>query len=98
MCMNYDHNKKFGLLKFHSGYGKFYFNSPKGYNRKIINAQTVCIRILFLSKKLRRVAVGKVARFLLRERRFKSRLKPKHVFSIFVVYLHCKTESIFNFH
>jgi len=40
ICMNYDHNKKFGLLKFHSGYGKFYFNSPKGYNRKIINAQT----------------------------------------------------------
>jgi len=38
--MNYDHNKKFGLLKFHSGYGTFYFNSPKGYNRKIINAQT----------------------------------------------------------
>ena len=21
-------------------YGKFYFNSPKGYSRKIINAQT----------------------------------------------------------
>ena len=41
ICMNYDHNKKFGLLKFHSGYGQFYFNSPKGYNRKIINAQTV---------------------------------------------------------
>ena len=41
ICMNYDHNKKFGLLKFHLGYGKFYFNSPKGYNRKIINAQTV---------------------------------------------------------
>ena len=40
ICMNYDHNKKFGLLKFHSGYGKFYFNSPKGYTRKIINAQT----------------------------------------------------------
>ena len=38
--MNYDHNKKFGLLKFHSGYGNFYFNSPNGYNRKIINAQT----------------------------------------------------------
>jgi len=40
ICMKYDHNKKFGLLQFHSGYGKFYFNSPKGYNRKIINAQT----------------------------------------------------------
>jgi len=40
ICMNYDHNKKFGLLKFHSGYGKFYLNSPKGYSRKIINAQT----------------------------------------------------------
>jgi len=38
--MNYDHNNKFGLLKFHSGYGKFYLNSPKGYTRKIINAQT----------------------------------------------------------
>ena len=40
ICINYDLKKKFGLLKFHSGYGKFYFNSPKGYNRKIINAQT----------------------------------------------------------
>jgi len=40
ICMNYDHNKKFGLLNFHSGYGNFYFNSPKGYNRKIINVQT----------------------------------------------------------
>jgi len=38
--MNYDHNKKFGLWKFHSGYGTFYFNSPKGYSQKIINAQT----------------------------------------------------------
>jgi len=38
--MNYDHNKKFGLLKFHSRYGKFYFNSRKEYTRKIINAQT----------------------------------------------------------
>jgi len=40
ICMNYDHNKKFGLLKFHSGYGKFNFNSPKGYSLKIINVQT----------------------------------------------------------
>jgi len=39
-CMNYDHNQFFGLFKFHSGYVKFYLNSPKGYNRKIINAQT----------------------------------------------------------
>ena len=38
--MNYDHNKKFGLLKFHSGYGKVNLNSPKGYSLKIINAQT----------------------------------------------------------
>jgi len=38
--MNYDHNKKFGLFKLHSGYGKFYLNSPNGYNRKIINAHT----------------------------------------------------------
>ena len=43
ICMNYDNNKKFGLLQFHSGYGKFYLNSPKGYSRKIINAQTVCM-------------------------------------------------------
>jgi len=41
--MNYDHNKKFGLLKFHSGYGKFNLNSPNGYCLKIINAQTVAI-------------------------------------------------------
>ena len=40
ICMNYDHNKKFGLLKFHSGYRKVYLNSPKGYGRKVINAQT----------------------------------------------------------
>jgi len=38
--MNYHNNKKFGLLQFHSGYGTFYLNSPKGYSRKIINAQT----------------------------------------------------------
>ena len=44
ICMNYDHNKKFGLLKFHSGYGKFYFNSPKGYTRKIIHEQTDYVR------------------------------------------------------
>ena len=30
ICMTYDHNKKFGLFKFHSG-----------YSRKIVNAQTV---------------------------------------------------------
>ena len=41
ICMNYDNNKKFGLLQFHSGYGKFYLSSLKGYSRKIINAQTV---------------------------------------------------------
>jgi len=38
--MNYEHNKTFGLLKFHSGYEKFNLNSPKGYSLKIINAQT----------------------------------------------------------
>jgi len=38
--MNYYNNKKFGLLQFYSGYGKFYLKSPKGYSRKIINAQT----------------------------------------------------------
>jgi len=38
--MNYDHNKKFGLLKFYSGYGQFILNSSKGYSLKIINAQT----------------------------------------------------------
>ena len=38
--MNYDYNKKLGLLKFYSGYGNFYLNSLKGYSRKIINAQT----------------------------------------------------------
>ena len=32
--------QKFGLLKFHSGYEFFYLNSPNGYGRKIINAQT----------------------------------------------------------
>ena len=42
-CMNYDHNTIFGLFKFPSGYRKLYLNSPKGYNRKIINAQTVLL-------------------------------------------------------
>ena len=32
--------KKLGLFKFNSGYKKLYLNSPKGYRRKIINAQT----------------------------------------------------------
>jgi len=40
ICMNYDHNNKFGLLKFYLGYGKFYLNSQKGFSRKTINAQT----------------------------------------------------------
>jgi len=40
ICMNCDHNKKFGLLKFYSGYEKFNLNSPKGYSLKIINVQT----------------------------------------------------------
>ena len=47
ICMKYDHNKKFGLLKFHSGYGQFNLNSPKGYSLKIINAQTASTRIIF---------------------------------------------------
>jgi len=38
--MNYDHNKNVGLFKFQSGYRKLYLNSPKGYSRKITNAQT----------------------------------------------------------
>ena len=38
--MNNDHNKKFGLLEFHSGYGNFILNSPMGYSLKKINAQT----------------------------------------------------------
>ena len=41
ICMNYNHNKKFRLLKFYSGYGKISFNSPTGYSKKIINAHTV---------------------------------------------------------
>ena len=45
ICMNYDHNKKFGLLKFHSGYGKFNLNSPKGYSLKTINAQTAVLHV-----------------------------------------------------
>jgi len=44
--MYYDHNKKFGLLKFHSGYGKFNLNSRKGYSLKIINAQTALVKHL----------------------------------------------------
>jgi len=51
ICLNYDHNKKFGLLKFHSGYGKFNLNSPKGYSLKIINAQTGQYIAKILTKK-----------------------------------------------
>ena len=40
ICINYDHNKKFGLLKFHLGYVEFNVNSPKGYSLKKINVQT----------------------------------------------------------
>ena len=39
-CIYYDHNKEFGLFKNNSGYRKLYLNSPKGYSRKIIIAQT----------------------------------------------------------
>ena len=39
-CINYDHNKNVGLFKLQSGYRKLYLNSPKGYSRKIFNAQT----------------------------------------------------------
>ena len=46
--MNYDLNKKFGLLKFHSGYGQFNLNSPKCYSLKLINAQTVIIYYMFI--------------------------------------------------
>jgi len=35
ICMNYDNNKKFGLLQFHLGYGR-------AIVEKKINAQTVC--------------------------------------------------------
>jgi len=38
--MNYDHNKKIGLLKFNSDYGTFNLNSPKGYSLKTNNVQT----------------------------------------------------------
>ena len=40
ICMHYDHNQFFGVLKFQLGYRKLYLNSPKGYGRKIINSQT----------------------------------------------------------
>ena len=40
ICRNYDNNKMFGLLQFHSGYVNVHLNSPTGYSQKIINAQT----------------------------------------------------------
>jgi len=40
----YNNNKQFGLLQFHSVYGKFYLNSPKGYTRKKGNAQTESLK------------------------------------------------------
>ena len=47
-CMNYDHNKNVGLFEFHSGYRKFYLNSPEGYSGKIINAQAEPRSVTFL--------------------------------------------------
>jgi len=41
-CLNYDYNKYFGLLKSQSGDIKFHLDSPKGYSRKQISAQTAC--------------------------------------------------------
>jgi len=38
--VHYDYNKKLGIFEFQSGYRKIYLNSPKGYSRKIISAQT----------------------------------------------------------
>jgi len=38
-CIKYGHNTNFVLFKFQSGYRKLYLNSPKGYSRKLINAQ-----------------------------------------------------------
>jgi len=49
--MNYDHNKSLGYLQFHSGYGKFNLNSPKGYSLKIINAQTDRYQVLNMTKR-----------------------------------------------
>jgi len=51
ICMNYDHNKKFGLFKFQSGYWKINLNSPNGYSLKIINAQTVTYTIICANQK-----------------------------------------------
>ena len=65
ICINYDHNKKFGLLKFHSGYGKFNLNSPKGYSLKQINGQTAPMSMsrtpaawTYIYNKLRAIANG----------------------------------------
>ena len=54
-CMNYDHNKNVGLFKFQSGYRKLHLNNPKGYSRKIFNAQTaihVSLKGLFMGPSL----------------------------------------------
>jgi len=42
-CINKDYNKYFGLLKSQSGDIKFHLDSPKGYSRKIISAQTASV-------------------------------------------------------
>jgi len=42
-CMKYDHQNNFGLFKFQSGYRKIYLNSPIGYSRKQIYAQTATL-------------------------------------------------------
>jgi len=46
--MNYEHNKNFGLFKFQPGYRKLYLNSPEGYSRTIINAQTELKATIFV--------------------------------------------------
>ena len=63
--MNYDHNKKFGLFKFQSGYRKLYLNSPKGYSRKIINAQTAQNTYLTIIPPYLKVGEGRHAVLLL---------------------------------
>jgi len=63
ICMSYGNNIKFGLLQFHSGYGNFYLNSPKGYSWKIINAQTALVIVVkglktMLYRNIRTIKIG----------------------------------------
>jgi len=52
ICTNHDHNKKFGLLKFHSGYRNINLDSPEGYGLKKITRRLTTTQSVALIRHL----------------------------------------------